>query len=231
MNSARAAGIVGVLGGTFDPVHLGHLQVADRVRRVMDLPRVLLLPTAMPPHKSAQDLAPAHHRAEMLRLALEGWSGLELCTLELSPDRVCFTIDTLRAMRRGPPACEPMFCVGTDALLQIHTWRDWRDLLDEFDLIGIDRAGLTLDREMGRLAPAVAARISRVPDVAGAGADLLRHPSPGRRIFYVAMAPIPISSSDIRARAAAGLSLASLVPPAVAAYIQEAGLYRQEDHR
>lgn len=224
--------VVGVLGGTFDPVHSGHLWVADRVRHVMALSSVLLLPTAVPPHKKLRDLAPAHHREAMLRLALAERKGLSLCTLELVQNGVCYSIDTLRKLREGPPHVEPLFCLGLDALLQIHTWREYRRLLAEFDLIVVDRAAERLEREREQMDPSVVARLVPVPDVEGAGLRLAG-PPPGKggRIFHVPIAPIPISSSEIRARAASGASLESLVPAAVARYIERTGLYRGEERR
>lgn len=221
MSERRPA--VGVLGGSFDPLHLGHLAVADEVRLRLGLPRVLLTPTARPPHKPPGELSAAHHRSEMVRLAVEGRRGLELCTLELREDRVCYTIDTLRALRGGDPPVDPLFVLGMDSLLQLHTWRERERLQAEFDLVVVERigepahAGDRLDRE-------TAARIVKLDSPADAD-----EPGRGGRVFLLSMAPIPISSSQVRACAARGENLAGLVPAAVAAYIERSGLYRQED--
>lgn len=222
-----AAEVVGVVGGTFDPVHNGHLRIADRARRRLALGRVLVVPTAVPPHKPAASLSPVLHRVAMLRLALEGREGLELCERELS-ERVSYTIDTMRALRDAQPNCRPLFIAGTDALLQIDTWRSGERLLAEFDLAVVDRADGALDRLHHRLPPGVAERIVVVPSE-GVPAGL--HDGDGGRIFHLPGAPIPISSSAIRARAATGESLANLVPDAVAEYIYRTGLYRREEVR
>lgn len=214
-----SAAAVGVLGGTFDPVHLGHLALADEARRWLGLRRVLLVPTAVPPHKSLARLSSTAHREAMLRLALADRPGLELCTIESRADRVCYTIDTLRSLRRGPPPSRPVFLMGTDSLLQVHTWRDYRELLAEFDLAIVDRSGEKLAGAWRTLDGEIAERIvvlSRAGTEIGGG---------GGRIFHLPVAPIPISSSAIRRRAARGDDLSGLVPPAVAEYIGRAGLY------
>jgi nicotinate-nucleotide adenylyltransferase len=212
---------VGFLGGTFDPVHLGHLAIAEEVRSRLALSRVLLAPTAVPPHKTAGRLSPADVREAMLRLALRGRVGLELCTLELRRD-VCYTIDTLRRLRDGDPSLRPLLVLGTDALAQIHTWRDYRELLEEFDVVVADRAGQELQRVRPDLESAIADRIVDLP---------AREDGAGGRIYRLPFEPIAVSSSAIRRRASRGESLAGLVPPAVAEYIDRTALYRRENAR
>jgi len=220
---------VGVLGGTFDPVHLGHLRIAEETRCLLGLSRTLLLPTAVPPHKRADELSPVHHRMAMLQLSVSQSEGIEICRLELEPKRVCYTIDTLRAIRDGRPARQPVFILGMDSLLQITIWRDWQDLVREFDLAVIERsesetrAGESLD-------PTLAGRLVSL-DAGSCTANLVDELQPGRggRIFRLPIGPIPISSSAIRARSRSGLDLESVVPPAVAGYIQRTGLYLRED--
>lgn len=221
---------VGVLGGTFDPVHLGHLEIAERLADVMAFERMLLLPTASPPHKSARHIAPATDREAMVRLALRDRPRLELCNLELTGDRICYTYETMLRLRQGPPPCRPSFCLGMDALTQIHTWRNWRELLQEFDLVVVDRS----DRGCAApgLDPGISEGLIRVANEPGAGhAGLVDPASAGGRIFHVPLPPIEIASSEIRARAATGESLDGLVPPAVAEYIHRTRLYRQETTR
>ncbi len=220
---------VGVLGGTFDPVHLGHLRVATEVRQRLGLSRMLLTPSAVPPHKPRGASSDAAHREKMLNLALDGVAGLELCTVELRQARVCYTVDTLRALRDGTPPVGPLFVLGTDALQQIGTWRDHRALLQEFDLVVVERAGLELARTSSGLESAIAERMVLWPagDIDLAAQDLGR----GGRIFHLPIAPIAVSSSSIRRLAAEGRSLNGLVPPAVAEYIELTGLYRRESPR
>ena len=226
----RGPAITAVLGGTFDPVHLGHLEIARRVRRVLDGAPVLLLLSAAPPHKDVLELSSAEHRETMLRLAVENEPGLELCRLELEQPGVSYTIDSLRMLRDGPPLSRPVFVLGTDALLELPTWREYRTLIKEFDLIGVARPGQDPDRIRGRLDPAVAAHLAP-----GLLTESREHvagnvtPGGGGRIFLLSTPPIAISSSEIRARAGDGRELGGLVPPAVAGYIQRNGLYRKEE--
>jgi len=215
---------VGVLGGSFDPVHSGHLCIADEARLLLGLSRVLLLPAATPPHKSADRLSPAEQREAMLQLAIREYEGLAISRIELLERRVCYTIDTLRRMRASEPPCNPVFLLGQDSLLQITTWRAWRELIAEFDLAVIDRA--EDEGQVGQPHPEVYARIVSV-------AEGVRPPQIGRggRIFRLPVPPIAVSSSTIRQRARRGEDLSGLVPPAVARYIHDMGLYRQEEPR
>lgn len=220
----EAAQAVGVLGGCFDPVHLGHLALAEQARRLLGLRRMLLLLTAAPPHKSSGALSAVEHREAMLRLAVAGREGLEVCELDLAGDRVRYTIDSLRALRDGPPVCRPVFVMGMDSLLEIETWREYRRLLESFDLAVMDRPGGRLSESRRRLPAHVANRLvgleSAPPDVGAGG-----------RIFHLPIDPVPISSTEIRSRVARGLPVDSLVPPGVAGYIRRSGLYRTGEGR
>lgn len=223
--------VIGLLGGSFDPVHEGHLRVAEEVRRLLGLSRTLLMPAAFPPHKAREQMSPAHHRETMVRLAIRGREGLGVSTIELQTGGVCYTIDTLRRLRDGEPPCNPVFILGTDSLHQITTWWKWRELIEEFDLAVIERIedDAPTDRDLN---PEVSARLVTLADASHPDAPLDRlQVGRGGRIFLLSIPPIPISSSAIRARARAGSDLGGLVPPAVARYIHDTGLYRQEsDH-
>jgi nicotinate-nucleotide adenylyltransferase len=222
---------IGVLGGTFDPIHRGHLHIAEAVRTRLGLSRVVLVPTAVPPHKAQESLAPIEHRLAMLRMALAEHPALECSDLELDPTRIAYTIDTLRALRAGPPAQAPLFILGTDALVQLPTWREGERLLREFDLVAVDRAEHPLASVLPRLDPEIRARVVELP-AHGTAAELapLRLGA-GGRILHLALSPSAVSSSTIRASAARGADLTELVPLPVAQYIQRMGLYRQEGRR
>ncbi len=225
-NRGAATPTAAVLGGTFNPVHVGHLRMLDAVHAALRLDRMLLLPTAVPPHKRYEDLAPASDREAMLRAAIAGRESFEICSLEMDASKTSYTFDTLRELRRSPSQVEPVFIVGSDSLEQIHTWRNQRLLLEEFDLALVDRPRVELSTIRDRLSNAVADRIVPVP---GSIAELRRvNPGRGGRIFHVPVAPMEVSSSKIRKMAAGNGNLDGLVPPAVAEYIQESGIYRQE---
>jgi len=222
---------VGVLGGTFDPVHLGHLRLARAVQAQLHLPRVLLVPAAVPPHKPAWSLTPAPYRVAMLRLALTGATDLELSTIELDRGGVCYTIDTLHALAAGPAAGPPVFILGSDSLPQLHTWRRSADLLARFDFAVVDRAGEELARIVPALAPQVRERLVRLPGRIDAAGIARLAPGAGGRIFHVPLSASPIASRGIRERVAAGEPVDELVPADVARYIHDMGLYREEAAR
>jgi nicotinate-nucleotide adenylyltransferase len=214
--------VVGVLGGTFDPVHYGHLGIAQSVLEQTGLTRLWLLPSAVPPHKHAPRVTPAHDRVEMLQLAIEDRPVLEICTIEVDRDEVCYSIDTLRQLRDGIPPVVPVFVLGMDSLVELRTWKDFRSLIREFDLIAVDRPGA--DDSVQRLDPEVAAAIEELPRD--------EEPPWGRgRIYRLRIPPIPISSSQIRALVARGDSPSGLVPPGVARYIHDNRLYLEEELR
>jgi nicotinate-nucleotide adenylyltransferase len=214
---------VGVLGGTFDPVHRGHLSMARASLRALGLETVRLMPAANPPHKTARTLTPASHRLAMLRLAVRGQKGLRVETLELSTGGVCYTIDSLRRIRRGPPECRPVFILGMDSLAEISTWRDHVRLLDEFDLAVAERPAPS-GAASADLPPEVATRLVAVPRVASAA-----EAGNGGHVFRLPMNAVRVSSTEVRLRAASGGNLHDLVPPAVARYIREKRLYSEEE--
>lgn len=222
---------LGFFGGTFDPVHVGHVAAAQAVYRAFSLRRVLLLPAATPPHKTRTDFASARDRLRMLELAVEGVPGLGVCDLELRRGGTSYTIDSLRALRAGTPPVLPVFVLGMDALLDVASWREPRALVREFDLIAVDRPGRSLDEARGRLDDETFTRLlPAFPGPSGVPA-----PAPplgtGGRIFILAIPPVPVSSSEVRSRASRREPLLGLVHPAVARYIQDQALYTQEAER
>ena len=214
--------VVGVLGGTFDPVHYGHLGIARCVLERTGLTRLWLLPSSIPPHKQAPCVTPARHRVEMLRLAIEGRPELEICTIEIDRGEIGYTIDTLRRLRDAAPPVVPVFVMGMDSLLELPTWKEFRDLIRDFDLIAVDRPGSEVSPD--RLHPEVAEALT----------DLAAGEEPrwqGGRVYRLRIPPIPISSSEIRALVACGDDPSGLVPPGVARYIHDNSLYLEEELR
>lgn len=213
---------IGVLGGTFDPVHLGHLHVAERVGEAFAFPKVVLVPSGTPPHKPWRNITDAEHRLEMVRIAIRDRPWLGLDAQEIERRGTSFTIDTLDAMRAGPDAVDPVFVIGLDMLFEIDTWRDWERVLSEFDLIAVDRPGREVDAARTGLAAEVARRIVPAGEAAGPLGS-------GGRVFHLPIPPIPVSSREIRRRVADGMPVDDLVPPGVALYIWDHCLYRKED--
>jgi nicotinate-nucleotide adenylyltransferase len=189
------------------------------------LERVLLLPCAEPPHKHDRALAEAYHRIEMLHLAVEGWEGLGISTFEIARGGVRYTIDTLRALRSGPPPLAPVFLCGSDALADVASWREHEALLAEFDFAAVDRPNDAGDPSDSALPEIVTARLSSLPPPAGGDVGV------GGRVFRLRLPALAVSSSLVRARCASGRLSDDLVPVRVARYIQRHRLYTEEAHR
>lgn len=204
----RAAGPlrVGLLGGSFDPVHEGHLALAREAMRVASLDRVLFAPAADSPFKVGRMNAPAGDRAEMVRLAIADEPRFGLCRADLDRGGVSYSIDLVEAVKASlPPDAELFFVLGADALAGLHRWYRAGDLVRLCRFLSFGRRGTDVDPADLGFDPATNARLA---------ADW--HPD----------FDVPDSSTEIRRRAAAGAPLDGLVPPAVAAYVAARGLYR-----
>jgi len=219
--------VYGVLGGTFDPVHLGHLHAARCVHLAFALSEVVLVPAAVPPHKSRPGLAAAEHRLAMVRLAAREERWLSVSTAELDRGGLSYTIDTLTDMRRTRPLDTPLFILGADAFLELRTWREPDALVRRFDLVVCDRPGSSIPP--GAPDPELAGLLQSVPFAPGAGLALLKAARPpAGRVFRLEIPLCEVSSTEVRRCAAAGAPLDLLVPPAVARYIHDQGLYVME---
>ena len=203
---------VGILGGTFDPIHHGHLVIAEEVREALSLDRVLFIPAAIPPHKLGLSITPAEQRAAMVELAIAGNSSFVLSRVELERGGPSYTVDTLRTLAddaaRQRVAREFFFILSSEALAGLPGGHEPDRILAMCRLVVVPRPGTPLPT-----APELAARF-------GDRAD---------RIVPVETVPQAHSSSAVRARAAAGLSIRYLLPPAVEAYICDHRLYRSNN--
>lgn len=186
---------IGLFGGTFDPIHRGHLQIAQEAAQTFALDRVLFIPAANPPHKTAAALTPYADRLRMTEIACASYPNFSASALESDPEK-SYTVDTLERVRRELSSYDDLFfLIGADAFREIETWKRWRDVLKLTEFIVISRPGAEY-RIPGD------AHVHRMDDVR-----------------------IPISSSAIRKRLAAGEPAPEL-PAEVAEYIREHGLYR-----
>lgn len=199
---------VGVVGGTFDPIHVGHLAVARAALECVPLDLVLLVPAALPPHRGAAE-APAADRLEMARLAAAGEPRLEVSDLELRRGGASYTVDTLEELRRIRPGDSLYLVLGWDAAREIRSWRRPERVLALATLVVVSRPHLPAPGEA---------------DLRAAGLD------PERTVLCDARTP-EVAATAIRDRVAAGEPLDGLVEPAVAAYIAGHGLYRPGDGR
>lgn len=196
---------LGIYGGTFDPVHFGHLLLAEQCREQLELDAVWLMPAAAPPHKPSAAISEAKHRLAMLELATAGHPALQVSRLELDRGGASYTVETLEAVRAEEPTRELYLLIGADSLADLPTWRSPQRILELATVAAVNR---------GRTPPDVAA----VAGPLGARAT--------GRIVVVSMPAIDLSASDLRQRAAAGRSLRYMTPRAVEEYIYEHGLYR-----
>lgn len=208
-------------GGSFDPVHLGHLAVARAVRDALDA-EVRLLPAADPPHK-ARTGASALQRLHMLGLAVEGEIGLAVDAMELEREGPSWTVDTVATLReRHGPRRPIAWVVGGDSLLQLDTWRAWRDLFSYVHVLAVARPGAPLGTgDIASRAPAVAREVGprRCEPL-----SLARRPAGGFAVLELAGLR-PESSTEARRRIAAGGDWEAMLPAAVAAFIRDARLY------
>jgi nicotinate-nucleotide adenylyltransferase len=216
MTAAR----VGILGGTFDPVHLGHLAAARAAEAALGLDRLLLIPSNTPPHRPDSPRASGYHRLQMTALAVAGLPGWEASDVELSRGGASYTFDTLTALRAREPTSQFFFITGADAFAEIASWRRYPAVLELAHFVVIARSGTSFDNVRARL-PELASRVL-VCDASSASA-CRRAPFPS--IFLVNADTPDVSSTEIRRRAAAGEPLNGLVPDAVARYIAEHHLY------
>ena len=202
---AVVPGSVGILGGTFDPIHHGHLVIAEEAREALGLERVILVPAATPPHKPGRPLTLGSHRLAMVQLAIAGNPWFEVSQVELERGGASYTVDTLEALGAAGIA-EPWFILSAEALAGLPAWRAPDRVLELARLAVVPRGGSRpLDESF------IAARF------------------PGRegRVQFLDGPLLPISGSVVRRRAAAGRSVRYLVPDAVAAYIADHELYTQ----
>lgn len=202
---------IGIFGGSFNPVHVGHLIAAECAREQAGLDRVLFVPAALPPHKQDRTLAPAEQRVEMLHLAVDGHEAFAVSTIEIDRGGVSWTVETLAALRAARPDDDLVLLLGPDAVADLPGWREPERIADRAELRGFERE--TLD-DLGRIArdPRLATLLG--PDgVAALLANRIRLPAIG------------IRASDLRAAVAAGRSIRYRTPRAVERYIAAQGLY------
>ena len=213
---------IGLFGGTFDPIHLGHLRAAKEVRRLARLDRILFIPSFLPPHKASGTGASPTDRLRMVELACRGRKGFEASPVEVEAGEKSYSILTLRKIRALSPDARLFFILGVDAFLDIGTWREYKRVLEECQFVVMGRPGFDLDRARGVLGGKLRDAIGPLAGGEGVGGPL----PPRTRIFLLPIRALDISSTAIRERFRRGETLDGLVPGAVDAYIREHQLYR-----
>jgi nicotinate-nucleotide adenylyltransferase len=196
---------LGVMGGTFDPIHQGHLVTAEEALSQFSLDEVVFVPTGQPWMKAERAVSPAEDRYLMTVIATSSNPHFWVSRLEIEREGPTYTVETLRALRKDVgPTCELFFITGADAMLEIFQWKDPEEILDQAHFIAATRPGYDIAR-FEREAPT-------------------RHPN----VSVMNIPALAISSSDIRRRVAAGDPIRYLVPEGVQTYVEKAGLYRNE---
>ncbi len=196
---------LGLLGGTFDPVHRGHLALARAARDELGLDEVLFLPAGQPWRKAGRIIAANEHRLAMLRRALEGEAAFQVSRLELERPGPSYTADTLEALRDDRAEDELFFLLGEDALMDLSNWARPQRIL-----------------ELARLA--VARRADTSPEALEEAER--RFPRLGERVIWLKMPTVAVSATEIRKRVRRGQPIGDLVPVTVEEYIRKQGLYR-----
>lgn len=208
---------VGILGGTLDPVHLGHLETGRAARAALGLDRVLILPSRVPPHRPSQPVASRYHRFAMAALAVNGVEGFTVSDAELRAPGPSYTADTLtRLAAAGWAAAQIFFITGADAFAEIATWHRYPEVLELSHFVVVSRPGYPALEMPGRL-PALAGRMVPADET---------HPDVDRPVIFLLDAPTPdVSSTEIRRRITAGEPVTGLVPDSVERHIVQHDLY------
>jgi nicotinate-nucleotide adenylyltransferase len=215
---------IAILGGTFDPVHNGHIGLADDVRRALALSEVRLVPAGDPPHRGGP-VASDKDRVAMLRLAVAGHPGLAVDPREVARRGKSYTVLTLEELRQEAPSRPVLLIVGADAFLGFPTWHRWKEIFTLAHVVVAARPGVTLEPS-GELAAAWKSRHVDRPD--------LLFSTPAGSIYEQAIAPMPISATAIRAQLALGAAgraaVRPMLPAAVLRYIDQHHLYSDRAH-
>ena len=199
---------IGVFGGTFDPIHMGHLVAAEESWAQLELERVVFVPAGLPPHKLDEVITPAEHRLAMVELAIASNPHFTLSRVDIDRFGPCYTVDTIEILRaKWGPEAEIYFIMGSDSLGEILTWHKPERLIRLCRLAVVKRPSYEVDmEELERCLPGITMRVK-----------------------FINSPTLNISSTDIRRRVREGLPIKYQVPEAVERYIYEHGLYREED--
>lgn len=223
MNEGRLTK-VGLFGGTFDPIHFGHLRASEEIREILDLEKIYFIPTSVPPHKITPEMASPHDRLEMLKLALHDNNFLSILDIEIKRGGKSYTIDTIQYLSETSPLLDCYFIVGSDLFSGIETWKDYKNLFTISNFTVIERPGFAVDF------PAMLPLEIR---------DDFRYYKQNKNLSLyinknskllsiVKINGLEISSTKIRELIKTSKSIKYLVPSSVEAYILAHNLYRKE---
>lgn len=220
METGKSGPRLGILGGTFDPIHYGHLRLAEEAGESLNLEHVYLIPAALPPHKGQRSVSPFSQRLEMTRIASAESPRLKVLDLEGRRQGFSYSIETLKIFHEMVhPDLDLHFVLGMDAFLEIETWKDFRNLFNYAHFVVIQRPGFPSDI-LESFLPTLGVNFKK----GGPGGDRFLSPS-GYGVVSMEATLMDISSTKIREKVAAGKSIRFLVPEAVRSYIKSNRLY------
>ena len=203
---------IAILGGTFDPIHNGHLAAAHSVAEAFQVDEVHFVPAFSPPHKQAKGITSPFHRFAMVALATISFGHFRASTIEVDALEKRYTVETLEAMKQTYPGAELLFIVGTDMYQEIETWKNFRRLFELAHLVIVNRPGFPFREDV---APFTVLGETQTPSLS----------SDSAAVFYLPFVKLPISSTEIRDECRRGEQVSQWLPPEVCSYIERNKLY------
>ncbi|HLR34112.1 MAG TPA: nicotinate-nucleotide adenylyltransferase [Tissierellales bacterium] len=197
---------IGIMGGTFDPIHIGHLIIAEEAREFLNLEEVIFIPTGKPPHKKSSGITSSLHRYNMTELGIKSNSNFSISAIEVENSSTTYTIDTIEKLRKTYKNTQFFFIIGGDSIINIHKWKDYKDLLKSCNFLVAKRAG-SPDEEVKNIIN----KLNRIY---------------GKVIYEVPIPYIDISSTEIRSKVMKNKSIKYYVPMDVEEYIKNKNLYK-----
>jgi nicotinate-nucleotide adenylyltransferase len=212
---------IGLMGGSFNPVHNAHLRIAGEAQVACLLDRVIFIPAADPPHKPLAGDVSFKHRSTMVSMAISGRAGFEMSTIEAERGGKSYSVDTIRAFREIFPGDDLFFIIGGDSFLELGSWHRYAEIFPLCNLIVVERPGCYVLDPIVALPEAVREEFT----LDGMTGRLTHHS--GTALYFITGSPLELSSTEIRRLAAGGADITRYVPPDVAAYISQQRIYHQ----
>ncbi len=220
----KAQAKIGLFGGTFNPIHLGHVQAAEIVAKRFLIDKLYFIPSYVPPHKKSSQIASPQHRLRMVELAAEPFPNFFPSAIEIDAGGKSYSIVTLKKIKAQYPDARVLFLLGVDAFLEIETWKDYENVLEQCSFIIMSRPQFHLEDAHEVLSKKYSQRIVSLP---GNG-EIVSIEDTANLIYLVPIQALDISSTEVRKRVSRTLSIKDLVPESVEHYIKEKGLYQKK---
>lgn len=216
---------IGIFGGTFNPIHYGHLRSAEEAREALGLDQIVFVPCFLPPHKGHKDIAPPEQRLEMLKMAIADNTDFELSRIELNREGPSYSVETFRELRKTYGADKSLyFIIGADSFVEIGLWKNYEELFQLTNLIIVTRPGYM--QELGNKSPTSLLPVAIQPRFCYDSTKKILHHDSGMYIHFLETTGFDIASTRVRKCVAERQSITYLLPPDVERYIEEKKLYR-----